>query len=376
LAFAILFWRRLFNPEEKLRSNQSFSALLSGSHLFLGGLLAVVFIRFRMHSFLPDTALAKSAGVAKWFGVFKVTGLILAGAFSFGVGVFLLWLLTIFLLLRGGRFSLVTLFANLPFPILFSLAALRGQQIQGARYFVWAFFFSILWNILELSTLQHGHRSQTQSNTPVYAFLALLLLALPFESRLLYSMLRDRAALLKQFEGNHLENLQGKRGAAFDIGYIGYFSRADICDLAGLVNGRDKARLTPKQRYAACSAAHLDFIFADVGEINYLSNYMPVQDWQACSQYDYQNVTQSDRHYLIVPRSTAPEVCKSIADSTPYDIGPILQASQAFKTIARPSHPLAENAVSPVPLSVVQALGRTAKISVPLRSSRPLPTSP
>jgi hypothetical protein len=148
--------------------------------------------------------------------------------------------------------------------------------------------------------------------------------ALPFESRRLYPMLRDRGNLLKQFEGNHLENLQGKRGAAFDIGYIGYFSHADICDLAGLVNGRDKARLTSEQRVAACSAAHLDFIFADVGGINYLGNYMPLQDWQACSQYDYQNVTRSVRHYLIVPRSIAPEVCKSIADSTPYDIGPLL----------------------------------------------------
>lgn len=326
LSFAIIAWSRFFASEDKAQSNQRLHALLGSSHLLLGGVLAIAFIRLKMHVFLPDTALAKSDGTASWYIASYVTAKVLAGALSFGVGVFLLWLLTIFLLLRAGRFSITALFANLAFPVLFALAAMRGQQIQGARYFVWTFFFSILWNVLQLSCVPPGDRVQTQSTSFTYCcFLALVLLALPFESRMLYPMLRGRAHLLKQFEGNHLENLQGKRGIALDIGLIGYFSRADICDMAGLVNGRDKARQTTQQRLVSCVATHPDFIFLDLGGIGYVANYLPINDWQVCSQYDFENVYQSNRHYLIVPRTTAPEVCKSIANTVPSEIAPLLR---------------------------------------------------
>jgi hypothetical protein len=239
--------------------------------------------------------------------------------------MFLLWLLTIFLTLRTSRFSITTLFANLAFPVLLALAASRGQQIQGARYFVWTLVFSILWNIFELSDVSFDHRLQTQSNTLAFCFLALLLLALPFESRMLYHTLRDRSDLLKQFEENHFERLQGKRGVAFDIGYLGYFSRADICDLAGLVNGRDKARQTTQERLAGCFTSHPDFIFVDLGGIGYAANYLPIKDWQICSRYDYKTVNQNDSHYLIVPRSVAREVCRNVANTIPSDIPPLLR---------------------------------------------------
>ena len=323
LAFAILTWKRLFIPEHGKQSNRRFRALLSGSHLLLGGLLALAFIRLKMHFFLPDTALAKSDGVANWYGTLYVTGQVFAGALSFGAGMFLLWLVTIFVTLRASRFSITTLFANLAFPVLFALAASRGQQIQGARYFVWTLFFSILWNIFELSDVPPDHRLQIQNNTFAFCFLALLLLALPFESRRLYPMLRDRTGLLKQFEGSHFESLQGKRGVAFDIGYLGYFSRADICDLAGLVNGRDKARQTAQQRLEGCFASRPDFIFVDMGGIGYAAWYLPIKDWQICSRYDFKTVNQNDPHYLIVPRSVAPEVCRNVANTIPSDIPPL-----------------------------------------------------
>jgi hypothetical protein len=142
-------------------------------------------------------------------------------------------------------------------------------------------------------------------------------------------MLRDRSDLLKQFEENHFERLQGKRGVAFDIGYLGYFSRADICDLAGLVNGRDKARQTTQQRLAGCFARHPDFIFVNPGGIGYAANYLPIElpikDWQICSRYDFKTVNQNDPHYLIVPRSVAPEVCRNVANTIPSDIPPLLR---------------------------------------------------
>ena len=131
--------------------------------------------------------------------------------------------------------------------------------------------------------------------------------------------------MLQQIKSDHLELLEGKRGVAFDIGYIGYFSQADICDLAGLVNGRDKARLTSRQRLAACFATRPDFMFLDLGGIGDAANYLPINDWQVCSKYDFKNVNQNDPHYLTVPRSAAPEVCRSVANSTPSEIAPMFR---------------------------------------------------
>ena len=320
LSFVILAWDRLFRAEDESKSTQRLTALLSSGPILLGGLLAVAFIRLKMHVFLPDTALAKSDGVANVYIACYVTAKVLVGALSFGAGILFLWLFTIYLLLRARRFSIQTLVANLVFPVLFALAAMRGQQIQGARYFVWTFFFSILWNILELGQVPQDLRSQTHGNKLAVCFLLLLLLALPFESRMLYPMLRSRSTMLQQLESQHLERLQGKRGVAFDIGYIGYFSRADICDLAGLVNGRDKARLTPLQRVVACNATRPDFMFIDLESIDREANYLPITDWQVCSKYDFKSVNQSDPHYLIVPRSTASEVCRAVANSVPSEI--------------------------------------------------------
>jgi hypothetical protein len=328
LAFALLARKQLFAPGQGSPTDHRLRALLSGSHLLVGGLLALALIRFKMHYFLPDTALAKSDGVSNWLVTFFVTGKIFAGALSFGAGLFFLWLLTIFLAVRAGRFSITTLLANLAFPALFSLAASRGQQIQGARYFAWTLFFSILWNIFELSGVPDDHRAQSQNNRLAFCFLALLVLAMPFESSMMYPMLRDRSALLKEFEASHFESLEGKRGIAYDIGFIGYFSRADICDLAGLVNGRDKARETTQERLVGCLASHPDFMFVDLSGIRYAAEYLPrqlpIDDWQICSRYDYKTVKQNDPHYLVVPRSVATEVCRNVANTVPSDIPPLL----------------------------------------------------
>jgi hypothetical protein len=273
-----------------------------------------------MHVLLPDTALAKSDGVPEWSTALSVTTKVLGGALSFGAGMFLLWLFTFFLLPRARRLSLPVLLANAVFPALFTLAAMRGQQIQGARYFVWTLLFSVLWNILELGRVQTQRSTNLSGTWFAYAFLAIAVLALPLEAKAVYPMLRDRASLSKTFESNHLEYFEGKRGTAFDIGLIGYFSRADICDLGGLVNGREKARLTSNQRREACVASHPDFFFLDPDSILEVSQYMSFRDWQICARYDFRNVTSNDPHYLIVPRATASEVCRQVANSTPSEV--------------------------------------------------------
>jgi len=317
LAFAILGWRGVFESKQAAYPYLRLKAVAKGSHLLLGGALALAIVRVKMHFLLPDTALAKSSGEAAWNGTFFVTAKILVGAISFGAGMFLFWLLTIFLLMLSRRFRSSTLFANLVFPILFALAALRGQEVQGARYFVWTFCFSILWNILELGRDPSHTETKKTAQVLIYSFLILVLFTLPYESVTLYPMLKSRSALLRQFESDHLDRFAGKRGVAVDVGLIGYFSQADICDLAGLVNGREKAQETKSQRAQSCAAAHPDFLFLDAGQTGGIRPFLPLNEWSICQHFDFRNVKTSDRHYLFVPRANALETCKQVSNSLP-----------------------------------------------------------
>jgi hypothetical protein len=321
LSFAILGWKRLVGSGARQLSPR-IRAALSGSPLLLGGLVALIIIRVKMHHLLPDTALAKSDGIPAWGVSLYVTSKILAGALSFGVGIFLFWTLTLFLLWRTRKSSTVDVLANLAFPIVFSLAALRGQQIQGARYFVWAFLFSILWNILRIGELSSGNATaDPPRGLPLaYGFLALLVLAMPIESWAMYPMLKERATLLDRFESDHFDSFRGKRGVAYDVGLIGYFTQADICDLAGLVNGREKAKLNLHQRIAACVASPPDFMFLDPASIDDVSPYLSLNDWQVCSHYDFRNVHATDPHFLLVPRATAAQICREVAGSVPSEV--------------------------------------------------------
>jgi hypothetical protein len=319
LSFLILVWDRLAK-DRATKTDEPLKAVVSCSHLLWGGLLALAYIRIKMHFLLPDTALAKSSGEPAWGVTLYVTSKVFVGALSFGAGMFLFWLLTLLLLLRSHRFSMPVFLANSVFPILLFLAALRGQQIQGARYFAWTLCFSILWNILEIGRSPSPQKENRPGQAMTYGFLALLLLALPYEARALYPMLRSRATLLQQFESEDFKHFESKRGVAVDIGYIGYFSQSDMCDLAGLVNGREKARETSEERMTGCVATRPDFFFLDAATINDLHSLVNFRDWQVCSSYDFRNVNSSNRHYLIVPRAKASEFCSEVAHSVPSEI--------------------------------------------------------
>ncbi|MEO6910575.1 MAG: hypothetical protein ABI158_06600, partial [Edaphobacter sp.] len=327
IAFAILVWKGVLRSERGNDPARWLKLALCSSHLMLGCFLAMVLIFLRMHTLLPDTAIAKAGGSFN-LGTFHTAATVLAGALTFGVGLLLLWLLSLFLLFRSGRFSVPALFANIVFPAVLLLAALRGQAIQGARYLVWTYFFSTLWNILELGTVRSDRPLLKQGYSLVYGLIVILLITLPFECKIMYGVLTRRAATMKIFEGQHLDILQGKHGTASDIGYIGYFSRADICDLAGLVNGRAAARLTKDERFTACAASHPDFVFGNINQIKNLSEFMPMGDWQVCSQYDFVNVRTPDTHYLLFPPSTAAASCNAISGSPVYPLRELLAGSR------------------------------------------------
>jgi hypothetical protein len=297
-------------PDAKLSKARFARAALESSHLLVGAALAMVLIFATMHVLLPDTAVAKSQGIAKWFNPVRDTATTLGGAFSFGIGLLLFWLLTLLLAaLQEGRLRLATLLANSFCPIVLALAALRGQEIQGARYFAWTFFLAIVWNILELS--RPGRDVLAGSRFALFVFVAILLVDLPFESLAMHHVLMQRSATMRSFEAQHLDVLRARLGVASDIGYIGYFTGAEICDLAGLVNGRPAARMSSIQRARACMRTHPDFIFGNRSQLIPLARIAGLSDWQICGQYDFTNLRTPDTHFLIVKRAISQEVCRA-----------------------------------------------------------------
>jgi hypothetical protein len=339
IAFAILSCKTASAGIQPKSLRTWYKAALASSHLLVGNLLAMALIVLRMHALLPDTAVAKAHGNDSLYKTLAAATHAIGGGLSFGVGMLLLWLLTLFFLLHIRRLSLPLLFANAPFPLTLCLAGLRGQEIQGIRYLVWTLLFSIFWNILQLAAA--GPSSpRIEQDAPgrvlTYALLALIVIAQPLEFWLVYPILHDSANLMAMIPHRHLDVLQGKLGVASDVGVIGYFTKANICDPDGLIDGREFARLTPHQRNVACAAQKPDFLYLDLNELGTFNVVMPFADWQVCGEYEMSGLRFKDTHYLIVPPSTAAQICRETLFPHPYPAGQVIALGASMPSSRSP----------------------------------------
>ena len=204
-----------------------------------------------------------------------------------------------------------TLVANAIFPFVLGAAALRGQEIQGARYLVWCFFFSICWNLLELRRIDAEMRP-VPAPRALAAFLICCVAVLPFESHWMYRVLSTRAHTMRNFMTEDIAaSLQRRLGVAGDVGYISYFSRSNICDLSGLVNGRMTARMSADQRVQNCAAQHPEFALLNSSQADGIGADLDMSLWKVCGEYDFGNLRDTDRHYLLVAPELADATCRA-----------------------------------------------------------------
>jgi hypothetical protein len=305
-------------------------ALPTRSGFLVGAILAAISIRLVMHHLLPDTALAK-AGAGEFLPTLRAAAKVIAGGLIFGAGALVLWLLSAFVVLRQeSSRRLASLTANLLFPLVLLLSAVRGQAIQGVRYLIWTFFFSILWNLLELWHLDHERRplADRGANQPqglslsptgvvggpalFVGFLILCLVAMPVDVHYMRRTLVTRARTMKLFMSEDLSPILSRRlGVAYDIGYIGYFTDSPICDLAGLVNGRAVAALNTDERTQRCANQHPDYLFTDTNQTLSVARYLDLSTWRLCGIYDFGNTADAIPHYLIVKPALAAATCKA-----------------------------------------------------------------
>jgi hypothetical protein len=333
VASLTLFFARLSLPEEAARrgiSSRIRLAVSCAAPLF-GSLLAAGFIFATMHALVPDTAIAKANQHAPWLATLHAVASVLVSSISFGAIFLLLWLLTIAAAIAyTRRVSLALLTANGLFPVVVLLAMVRGQQVQGIRYFVWTLLFPVLWNTLELrwSAREPERSTARMVGLAAYVVAGLLLVSAPIESVLLAREFRAREASLAEFRAQHLDRLSSLKLVAFDVGYIGYFTESPLCDMAGLVNGRARAALPFEQRVKLCAAEHPQYAFVSPFSLAELNNALDLKGWSVCSVYDFANLRAADMHYLIASPAATAEVCAA-AGNAPQTLEPLLHPSAA-----------------------------------------------
>lgn len=281
----------------------------------VGGLLGAGLIVLTMHALLPDTALAKAFGAGAWQDTFQMTAVTVASSFSFGMGLLLLWLVSLVLLMASGGLHLADLPGNLLFPFVLLAAATRGQQIQGIRYFGWTLFFPLLWNLLRAAEAERptGPLVHQGLRALLVLFLIALLPAFAWESRTFHRIFADRGLALNTFRGQDLLGLSGQLGIAEDVGFVGYFTQGNICDPYGLVNGRAAARLKYAQRFDHCMALHPAFAFGSREFLQKVTHEQDLAGWSVCGSYPFDNVRARDVHFLVVAPSQVGRACPGTA---------------------------------------------------------------
>jgi hypothetical protein len=86
---------------------------------------------------------------------------------------------------------------------------------------------------------------------------------------------------------------------ASDVGFIGYFTGARICDLAGLVNGRQQAMRSSIDRQRMCAESKPQLLFLNDSQLRSMSPYVAGNKWRVVSTFDFRKVSGNDRHFLV-----------------------------------------------------------------------------
>jgi hypothetical protein len=337
LTTLMLYSARRSLVEANEAEDTALEVLIRSAAPLAGSLLAALLIVLKMHALTPDTAVAKADGHAQWIGTLHATASVFGSSMSFGVVFLLLWMLTAAtVIVHRQKLTLPMVLANSPLLIMVAMAAARGQQVQGIRYFAWGMLFPILWNVLELRWDGHEFTrlQEIWLRYAAYGVAVVLVCLMPTESRLLYHLFRTRAQALAEFRGQHLDQLHAMNVVAFDVGYIGYFTESPLCDMAGLVNGRADARLSFHERVVKCAARKPQYAFVSLYSMGDLNNVYPLRGWSICSEYDFANLRTSDIHYLIASPDAKDAVCAA-SRGTPQPLEPVLHPESTRSSLGR-----------------------------------------
>lgn len=301
-------------------------AVIEAAPLTIGAVLAMVSIRLVMGHFLPDTASAKASG---HFSFDPVTGSlqVMLTSVLFGAGAMACWAISLVMVWADGRLRndrrparlVGILLENSPYFVVVALSCLRGQAIQGARYFIWAVVFSLVSNVLRLAREEEPGEIRAFGGLEkglAAAFCVFFVCALPFDWRWGSRAMRGRSQTFLEMRAARLDALfRGKTIVAGDVGFVTYFTEANTCDTEGLVNGLGMAAKSPRQRAETCAQQSPVMLFITVAQEHDFEKVADLNSWKVCRSFDFTNVNSNDRHYVTVPAGDAERVCNALGVS-------------------------------------------------------------
>jgi hypothetical protein len=283
-----------------------------------GGLTGLLLLWATFGTVLPDPALAKAARTAMPAESLAGLATSFAGGMAFGIGLLALWLLSLTAALRARVAPrLVIAVPNLALLLFWSAIAVRGQYIQGIRHVIPALAFMLAANIAltgsaEPRAIQERLLPSGGWRRPLgYAAAIAAGFAFVSEFGKFRAIVEHRSAAFLEMRALDLETLEGASGIAWDVGYLMYFTKAQVCDVSGLVNGRAAALARESQRLDDCLKRDVAFVFVtpeNAAELIERSGSR-FANWPVCGQYLFQNVSATPPHYLAVSPERAARIC-------------------------------------------------------------------
>ena len=300
--------------------------------LAAGGAAGLLLLWATFGTILPDPALAKAVGAI--MPAASLTGIAtsFAGSMAFGVGLLALWLLGLTTAVQGRVANrLVIAVPNLALLLLWCAIAARGQYVQGIRHVLPPLAFMIAANAVLIGAadprvLVPRLLPSAGLRTPlIYAAAAVSGFAFMAELGKFATIVENRSAAFLEMRALDLAALEGTNGIAWDVGHMMYFTKAQVCDVSGLINGREAALAPESARLENCLKRDVDFLFVTPENAAELIEKAGQRfaNWTVCGQYMFQNVSETAPHYLAVAPARAAQICPR-----PREEGLLLRATQ------------------------------------------------
>jgi hypothetical protein len=206
----------------------------------------------------------------------------------------------------------------------------RGQFVQGIRHVLPTLVFMVAANAALIGAtdaralIARLLPSSGWRMPMTYAAAAVTGFAFMTELAKFESIVDNRSAAFLAMRSLDLGALEGTTGIAWDVGHLMYFTKAQVCDVSGLVNGREAALAPESQRLETCLKRDVDFVFVtpeNAAELIEMSGTR-FANWPVCGQYLFQNVSATAPHYLAVSPKRAAQICPHLREE-----GPLIRAT-------------------------------------------------
>ncbi len=285
--------------------------------LAAGGGAGLLAIWLYFGALLPDAAIAKTGSAAAGpMDSLIAIAISLAGGLLFGAGLVALWLAGVSANLAIGQVRRAAIVVpNLALVGLWAAIAIRGQYVQGMRHVLPAFMFMIAANVTFLAAANLpalGRRTQDMRGRPAaWAAASVVAVAFALEFLKFQPIVENRTAAFLNMRALNLAALEGRGGIGWDVGHLMYFTKGQVCDVNGLINGRAAAAAPEPSRLDNCLKREVEFVFVTPENAADLIDRSGTRfaDWPVCGRYLFQNVSATAPHYLAVSPARAQQIC-------------------------------------------------------------------